>query len=251
MNREDFLAQTAYILADNPPVDITSLSDTDALVALENYESVKGRLISPDMMLAFLTGFDLIDILDTPAENPSTPMTKEAKGLRKAFSFGSEFNLIVGHPSSQLSLLTQMSTDSIVSTTFVDYCVNHANPTYKPFLGTTLEQLKQIRYPAVWSPCNHGADSYTLSKSNFDVIVMSVLLSENVSTVSIRCYWSTSVGTQEVLATSALTIRGTDSLSLSRGFTRAELGVPTTAKVLRFEYTSVYDGVVTSVSVSK
>jgi hypothetical protein len=117
--------------------------------------------------------------------------------------------------------------------------------------GATIEQVKAIRYPPVWSPCDHGDNLYTLSKSNFDVVVLSVLLAESISNVFIRCYWSTSVGAQEVLSTSALTIRGTDAISLSRGFTRPELGVPATAKVLRFEYTSVYDGVVTSVSVSK
>jgi hypothetical protein len=102
------------------------------LALAQVHPETKGRMTSPDMMLAFLTTFDLVHILDTPAENPNTPVTKEAKGLRKAFTFGSEFNLIVGHPASQLALLTQMKDDVIVPQAFVDYCVAYANPVSYP-----------------------------------------------------------------------------------------------------------------------
>jgi hypothetical protein len=112
-----------------------------ALAAWQELPVVTGKMISPDMMLAFLTSFDLVDILDTVAENASTPVTKEAKGLRKAFSFGSEFNLITGHPASQISLLLQLETDNVIPQAFVDYCIAYANPESFPNAGAVLEDV--------------------------------------------------------------------------------------------------------------
>jgi hypothetical protein len=141
-----------------------------------------------------------------------------------------------------LGVLTQVEHDGIYKA---------AELITSPFANTTLEQVKAIRYPATWLPCEHNGQAYLISVSNQDSITMSVDLAVLVSNVSVRCYWSTAVGQQEFLSNRNLNISGTDSLYVSQSFTRASLGLPTTAKVLRFEYTSAYDGVVNSVSVSK
>lgn len=125
---------------------LTANADNDlALAEAKVYTETKGRLISPDMMLAFLTSFNHIDILDGPLENELTPVTKEAKGLRKAFSFGSEFNLIDSHPASVIPMLNQMETDELVSQAFIDYCVAYANEPFKPFENITLTDVLRAR----------------------------------------------------------------------------------------------------------
>jgi hypothetical protein len=119
------------------------LSEFGTLVAAQTHPDYQGKMISPDMMLAFLTGFSLVSILDTVAERASTPNTEEAKGLRKAFSFGSEFNLIIGHPASQVVLLNKMKDDNIISQAFVDYCITYANPVTYPYADATQEDFDE------------------------------------------------------------------------------------------------------------
>tara|TARA_B110000902_G_scaffold228824_1_gene269174 strand:+ start:464 stop:1126 length:663 start_codon:yes stop_codon:yes gene_type:complete len=120
------------------------LLDFESLAQAQTYPHYQGKMISPDIMLSFLTVFNLIDILDTPAERFDTPVTKEAKALRKAFTFGSEFNLIINHPSSQIVLLDQMKTDNIISQSFVDYCISFANPVTYPYADVTQEDFDEV-----------------------------------------------------------------------------------------------------------
>jgi hypothetical protein len=104
---------------------VVGLSDQDALIAAQ--AARVGQLISPDMMLSFLTEFNHVDVLDTILENPSTLVTREAKALRKGLVFGTEFNLMTGHPASILAKLTQLKDDGGVGQSFVDYCIYYAN----------------------------------------------------------------------------------------------------------------------------
>jgi hypothetical protein len=117
--------------------------------------------------------------------------------------------------------------------------------------GTTLEQVKAIRYPATWLACEHSGQAHVVSASYSDILTLAATLVDNVTNISVRCYWATAVGAQEYLSQSSVNLRGMDALFVSQSFTRANLGLPTTARILRFEYTSAYDGVVSSVSVSK
>ena len=120
------------------------LLDFESLAQAQTYPHYQGKMISPDIMLSFLTVFNLIDILDTVAERLDTPVTKEAKALRKAFTFGSEFNLIINHPASQIVLLNQMKTDNIISQSFVDYCISFANPVTYPYADVTQEDFDEV-----------------------------------------------------------------------------------------------------------
>jgi hypothetical protein len=143
---------------------VVGLSDQDALIAAQ--AARVGQLISPDMMLSFLTNFNHIDILDIITENPNTPVTKEAKGLRKAFSFGSEFNLITGHPASVLPMLIQLKDDVIVGQPFVDYCIYYANDlSPKRWPTITLHDIKVVRgtCPAV---AVTAVDGYVVIETN-------------------------------------------------------------------------------------
>jgi hypothetical protein len=108
-----------------------------------------------------------------------------------------------------------------------------------------------IRQPPQWLDCDHGAQAYTVSVSHQDVFTFSATLVEEVANISVRCYWATAVDSQEFLAQRKTNLTGQDALFVSQSFTRASMGLPSTARILRFEFISAYDGVVSSVSVSK
>ena len=120
-----------------------------------------------------------------------------------------------------------------------------------PFDSTTLEQVRAIRQPPQWLDCDHGGQAHVVSASYQDTFTFSATLVEEVDNISIRCYWATAVGAQEYLAQRKTNITGQDALFVSQSFSRASMGLPSTARILRFEFISAYDGVVSSVSVSK
>ena len=118
---------------------------THDLVAIQSHSTTKQRVFSPDLMLAALTEFDHIDLLDTPLENSNTSMTKEAKALRKAFHFGSEFNLIEGHPSNIRPLFKNMLDNGEISTSFYQYCLWYSNEPNFPLYATTQEDVDAVK----------------------------------------------------------------------------------------------------------
>lgn len=118
---------------------------THDLVAIQNHSTTKQRIFSPDLMLAALTSFNHIDLLDTLSENSDTSMTKEAKALRKAFAYGSEFNLIDGHPSNIRSLFTNMLNNGDIGIPFHDYCLWYSNEPDFPLHAITQEEVDEVK----------------------------------------------------------------------------------------------------------
>jgi len=103
---------------------------TATLASTQAYAETGQRMISPDMMVAFMTSFQHVSSI-------MNATTEEAKGLQLALQFGSEFNLINNHPASVKPLLDKMVTDGLVSQAFVDYAIAYANPTSTPFANIT------------------------------------------------------------------------------------------------------------------
>lgn len=111
------------------------LSDFNTLAEAKAHTETKGRMISPDMMVAFLATFQIgraVEVEDSEA----------AFAFRKALQFGSEFNLINGHPASVLPLLNQIVA---ASQAFKNYVIAYANPSHQPFLGATQSQFNSAR----------------------------------------------------------------------------------------------------------
>jgi hypothetical protein len=114
------------------------LKDFATLTDAQAYTENKTKMISPDVMLSFLTQHDHIDLLDAPSK-------KESKALKHAFSFGSEFNLIDGHPLSVRPMLDQMVTDTDLSEAFRDAVVAYANQTTNPFASATQAEFDKAK----------------------------------------------------------------------------------------------------------
>ena len=114
------------------------LKDFDSLEQAQAHMANKARLISPDMMISFLTYFKLIAKVTSAASN-------EGMGLNRALSFGSEFNVINGHPSSVRSLMDKLVEDGILTEEFCAHCVNYANAPYKPFKGATQAKFNSAK----------------------------------------------------------------------------------------------------------
>ncbi len=93
------------------------------------------RMISPDMMVAFLATFGLGRAINTED-------TEAAFALRQALQFGSEFNLIEGHPSSVEPLLEgiECATDA-----FKVHIKAYANQETNPFKDISLIQFNQAK----------------------------------------------------------------------------------------------------------
>lgn len=116
------------------------LNEFTDLATAQGYYYNTGKMISPDMMLAFLTNFGHIGILDNPTED-------EAKALMHAFSFGSEFNLmklendVDYHPASIIDLLNSMVTKNLVTQNFADALIAYANTKTYPYKDVTQTEL--------------------------------------------------------------------------------------------------------------
>ncbi len=119
-------------------MNLKELLGFNTLSEAQSHSTVSKKMISPDAMLAYLTAFDLLDIIENPT-------TKESKGLSKAFQFGSEFNLMVGHPLDQSSMLTQMVSDNLVPESFKTYVIAQANKVVFPYKNVTQEQWDEAQ----------------------------------------------------------------------------------------------------------
>ena len=115
------------------------LSDFATLAEAQAYTETKGRLVSPDMVLSFITSFGLVDGLIT------NPTTNESKAVQAAFQFGSEFNLMNGHPSSISPILDVMIENGLASNDFKAALVAYANPVAYPFAGATQAEFDDAK----------------------------------------------------------------------------------------------------------
>lgn len=111
------------------------LQDFADLSSAQTHIEVGARMVSPDMMIAFLATFSLMPQVMAGTDN-------EALALHKALDFGSEFNFINGHPSSVAPLLSRMVASGLVTQEFSDYCIAYANPTTTPFANSTEEEFQ-------------------------------------------------------------------------------------------------------------
>lgn len=260
MTYTEFLAQTDY-----DGVDITALDDqaaTDA--ATLHTQDIVVKIDTPIRKTAVETVFTMnsteerlvskVDELDSLVSPTAEQLTQLSicRAILRSISklFHPEYYINLSDPDVA-GMLGGAEYYGLLTPTEVVGIRLAAAKTETPFAYKTLNDTKAIRYPATWLGCTHPSDGRLLSVLNQDIVTFSASLLEEVQNVEVRCYWSTAVGQQEFLSNHTIGIRGTDGLYVSQSFTRANLGLPTTAKVLRFEYTSIYDGVVYSVSVSK
>lgn len=134
-----------------------TLSDFTSHAEAQAYTETKTRMISPDMMVAFMATFGILRAVQ--AEDGEA-----AEALRVALQFGSEFNLIIDHPASVEPLLSQITA---ATTAFKNYCKGYANSVINPFAKTTLADfdkakltvspsLNEATYASAASYFNHG-----------------------------------------------------------------------------------------------
>ena len=144
-----------------------NLSDFADLQTAQAHTEVKGRMISPDMMVSFLTAHNLINTVLNSS-------TDGAKGLQLALQFGSEFNVITGHPASIITIVNQMITDEILTQAFKEFCVSYANPVVYPFANTTLAQFNMAKNI-------YTAKQITLTKGQDIIVTVNTSLPERVA----------------------------------------------------------------------
>jgi hypothetical protein len=134
------------------------------LAAAKAYSTTKGKMISPDIMVAFLATFGIgraVEIEDSEA----------AFAFRKTLQFGSEFNLMNGHPANVKSLLDQIAA---ATPEFKAYVVNYANPTVYPFFNATIAQFNMAKGL-------YTSNSVTLASGNDIIVTVNTPLTERVA----------------------------------------------------------------------
>ena len=131
------------------------LTDFSSLADAQAHTITGTKMISPDMMVAFITSFQLVNTI-------MTGTTNEAKGFQLGIQLGSEFNFINGHPAAVTSLLAKLVVDGIVTQAFQDYCVAYANPMSKPYENST-----QADWDAQVALDTVGANPTTLQEATY------------------------------------------------------------------------------------
>ena len=111
------------------------LQDFSTLAEARAHTEIKGRVISPDLMVAFMATFGV-------GQAANVEEGEAAFALRNALQFGSEFNFITGHPSNVVDLLDQMAS---AAEAFKSHCIAYANQVISPFAETTLTQLNMAK----------------------------------------------------------------------------------------------------------
>jgi len=251
MNLEEFLS-TAN--AD----DAVALAEAKAYVTTKVWR-IEGAIRKTQVETTVIVN-DTIDRLEANIVTLSaiaSPTPTEAgqlvisKAILRALNnlYNPEFYINLADPTVA-SMFANAQALGVLTQPEIDGITEAATYAETPFASTTIDDVKAIRYPSDWTACDHGAQAYIISTSN-EPIAFSLSLTTTTSLVRIRCYWSTAVGSQEFLSNRSLAMDGTDSLFVSQMFTRQSLGLPTTARVLRFEYKTAHAGVANSLSVSK
>lgn len=111
------------------------LHEFATLAEAQAYSVIVARMMSPDMMVAFLASAEIFRAVVAEDSEP-------AAALRAALQFGSEFNFMDGHPASVLSLLKKMA---CATPEFEATCVTYANPETFPFINTTQSQFSSAK----------------------------------------------------------------------------------------------------------
>jgi hypothetical protein len=235
--------------------DFLLTADADNQIALDAaklHPLTTGALIHRDSMNSFLAMVNIYVRFKEIALDSTNPF----QNLISAFLDSTEYSFKVGTTTgdTQIAALDKIIAAGIdISAplaTIRPVILARANQVTYPLADKTLNDVLAIRQPAVWTACNHGGELHTISASAKDTLGFSASLVEASDNISIRCTWATAVGAQEFVSQRKLTMSA-DSLYVSQSFSRASLGLPSEARVLKFEYLAAYDGVVTSLSVSK
>ena len=258
----EFLLLTAYVDDSAVIHDVTLLNATQAADLSTGYSIKTYGHITPNTANQFFSLMGVLDDIEANVTNPAivevitgipTTIGMLCKVIIKTLDgAGSGF---AADPATQDGVLNRIASGLLVAAGVYSAAIDvaffaQAETTTYPFTDKTLEDVLKIRQPAAWLDCNHGAEPHTISASAKDTFGFSASLVETSDSISIRCTWATAVGAQEFVSQRKLTMSA-DSLHVSQSFSRASLGLPSEARVLKFEYLAAYDGVVTSLSVSK
>ena len=117
------------------------LSQFDTLQEAKEYQEQKGRMISHDMIVVFLTKNQCITSLQNSTD-------ESAKGFWLAVSSGvQEFNVMSSHPVGQDNqlLLTHMVNIGAVTQSFAGDCLSYANFTTHPYANATEYDWKKAK----------------------------------------------------------------------------------------------------------
>lgn len=118
------------------------LKDFSTTTEARQYSTKKGRMISHDMIVVFLTKNQCITSLQAATY-------ESAKGLWLAVSSGvQEFNVMSSHPVGQgnQQLLAHMVSIGAVSQSFADDCLSYANFTIYPHANATEYDFKRAKF---------------------------------------------------------------------------------------------------------
>ena len=117
------------------------LKDFSTITEARQYGTAKGRMISHDMIVVFLTKNQCITSLQAATD-------ESAKGFWLAVSSGvQEFNVMSSHPVGQgnQQLLSHMVSIGAVSQSFADDCLSYANFTIYPHANATEYDFKRAK----------------------------------------------------------------------------------------------------------
>jgi len=117
-----------------------NLSDFATLADAKKHTEVKGRMVSADMVVSFLTETDSVIILkDSASTNP------KAAGFLLALNGAvTEYNIITGNTvgDKQQLLLTYLVFIGAVTQSFKDAVISYANPIIYPFISATEHEFQ-------------------------------------------------------------------------------------------------------------
>jgi hypothetical protein len=115
----------------------TPLKDFATLADARNHTEPHERMLSPDMVINFLTVYNSLDILLASTD-------EKAKGLVFALQSGvTEFNLMSSHPVGQLQqqLIGYLVQINAITVECFNACVGYANTTRKPYANETKQNF--------------------------------------------------------------------------------------------------------------
>lgn len=119
------------------------------------YTVIKERMISHDMIVAFLTQHDCVTTLEASTD-------EKAKGFYLAVRSGvKEFNVMNSHPvgQSQQLLLDHLVSVSAVNQGFADSCINYANYVEQPHENLTQAEFDYAQ-PEIVALSQNNAKHY-------------------------------------------------------------------------------------------
>ena len=114
------------------------LKDFATLADARNHTEPHERMLSPDMVINFLTVYNSLDILLASTD-------EKAKGLVFALQSGvTEFNLMSSHPVGQIQqqLIGYLVQINAITVECFNACVGYANTTQKPYKSITKQDFE-------------------------------------------------------------------------------------------------------------